>query len=86
MRRMCRVVSPLVLVVLVAGCSSVSREDADVRSELTPELTTLGQRGIDWDNRALIAVDTNLRSANNDLTRMWLLDRPSRLNREPMPR
>lgn len=86
MRRMCRVVSPLVLVMLVAGCSSVSREDANVRAELTPELETLGQRSIDWDNRALIAVDTNLRSANNDLTRMWLLDRPSRLNREPMPR
>lgn len=70
----------------LAGCQSVSREDAKVRGELTPELKTLSQRSIDWDNRALITMDENARGANNDLTRFWLLDRPSRLNREPVPR
>jgi hypothetical protein len=67
----------------LGGCSS---QDSKVRNNLYPELTTLQERPIEWDNRATLAVDTNLRAANNDLTRLLLLDRPSRLTREPMPR
>lgn len=71
---------------LLGGCASVSKEDADVRAELHPELRNLSQRPIDWDNRALLTIDTNGRAAVDDLTRIFLLDRPTRLTREPMPR
>jgi hypothetical protein len=57
-----------------------------VRNNLTPELASLQQRPIDMDNRARLTVDTNMRAINNDLARLWLLDRPSRLTRETMPR
>jgi hypothetical protein len=67
----------------LGGCSS--SQDSKVRNNLYPELTTLSQRPIEWDNSATLAVDTNLRAMNNDLTRLFLLDRPSRLTREPMP-
>jgi hypothetical protein len=73
---------------IAAGCSSNTAEgrDSKVRHNLTPELSTLQQRPIDWDNRATLTIDENLRMANEDLTRFWLLDRPSRLARERVPR
>lgn len=73
---------------VAGGCSSntAAGRDSKVRNNLTPELSTLYQRPIDWDNRETLTVDENLRMANEDLTRMWLLDRPSRLARERVPR
>lgn len=82
--------SLLVALLLAAagGCSSntAAARDAQVRENLTPELYTLGQRPIDADNAIAITVDENLRMANEDMGKLWLLDRPSRLNRVRMPR
>lgn len=82
-------VLPAALVALAlsaSGCESPSKEDADVRASVTPELRTLSERSIEVDNTMLLTLDTNARSINNDLRRIWLLDRPVRLTREPMPR
>lgn len=73
---------------LLSGCSSntAAGRDSKVRSNLTPELATLSQRPIEVDNRQTLTFDENLRMANEDLIHMWLLDRPSRLNRARVPR
>jgi len=72
----------------LSGCSSntAAARDAQVRANLTPELLTLYQRPIDADNRIALTMDENLRMANQDLGRVMLLDRPSRLTRERIPR
>jgi hypothetical protein len=73
---------------LAAGCNSNSAagRDAAVRANLTPELKTLAQRPLDVDNRVALTTDENLRMANQDLGRVFLFDRPSRLARERIPR
>lgn len=73
---------------VVGGCNSntAAGRDARVRANLTPELSTLSQRPIEVDNRMTLSMDENLRLANEDLIRMWLLDRPSRLSRARVPR
>jgi hypothetical protein len=85
-RHATRALFVLASVAAIGGCTSVSREDSRVRDNLTPELSTLSERPREVDNRMLITMDTNAREINNDLLRMWLLDRPSRLTRQPMPR
>lgn len=76
---------------LVAGLSAcasgpIEERDAQVRENLTPELDTLAHRDIDTDNRQVLSIDENLRQANEDWYRLWLVDRPSRLSRHRMPR
>lgn len=73
---------------LLAGCASntAAGRDAEVRSNLTPELQTLSQRPSDVDNKVTLTTDENLRAANEDLGRLMLFDRPSRLTRERQPR
>jgi hypothetical protein len=80
----CGLVSALAL----TGCSSSgpSGRDAAVRANPTPELQTLQQRPIEVDNAMTLTFDENLRMAWQDLGRMWLTDRPSRLTRERIPR
>ncbi len=71
----------------MAACSSspVSKRDAEVRNNPTPELETLSERPIDVANDQAVTVDENLRMANEDWNRFWLMDRPSRLERWRMP-
>lgn len=79
----------LAAALLAAGCTTADTaagRDAQVRANLTPELKTLAQRPIDVDNRIALTIDENLRMANQDLGRIFLLDRPSRLARERVPR
>lgn len=73
---------------IAGGCSSNSAagRDAKVRRNLTPELTTLYQRPVDFDNRQVLTFDENLRMINEDWARLWLVDRPSRLARERVPK
>ncbi len=77
-----------VAALLLGGCYSntAAGRDAKVRGNLTPELSTLAQRPIDVDNRTTLTFDENLRMANEDWNRLWLLDRPSRLARARVPR
>jgi hypothetical protein len=82
------VVGCLLVAGSLGGCSSntAAARDAQVRANITPELYTLHQRPIDADNRVALTMDENLRMANEDLGRVFLFDRPSRLARERIPR
>lgn len=73
---------------VLGGCNSntAAGRDSRVRNNLTPELRTLALRPIEVDNRMTLTNDENLRMANEDLMHMFLLDRPSRLNRARVPR
>ena len=70
---------------LVACESSANRRHRLIRNNLTPELRTLHQRKADQQNAIAITFDENGRMINQDLGRMWLTDRPSRLTPEPVP-
>ncbi|MFN0132062.1 MAG: hypothetical protein ACKVW3_05970 [Phycisphaerales bacterium] len=87
-RECARLIGVVALVASLAGCAgdTAAGRDSAVRANPTPELQTLGDRYIDTDNRVALTVDENLRMANQDLLRLWLLDRPSRLTRERVPR
>lgn len=67
------------------GCSAQDSRLASYRLNPTPELDTLHERHDDIDNALTITTDTNLRSMNQTIGRVLLLDRPMRLTREPMP-
>lgn len=89
MRTAALVLSAAAAAALLAGCggnNTAASRDAMVRSNPTPELDTLYQRPVDMDNRVTLVVDENWRMFNEDLGRFWLLDRPSRLARERVPR
>jgi len=66
---------------LLGGCS---RADS-YRMNPTPELRTLHQTQDEVDNRIAVTNDTNWRSLNEDLGRLFLLDRPLRLSNRPIP-
>jgi hypothetical protein len=77
------------LAAMLAGCAGSDTSAvryASIRDNPTPELDTLYQRPVEIDNRLTLTTDENLRMFVEDLGRMWLLDRPSRLTREPVPR
>ncbi len=75
---------------LLVGCgSSGDYSDqlaADVRSNPTPELDTLYQRHQDIENSISLTTDENWRMFTQDMGRFWLLDRPSLMTPEPVPR
>lgn len=76
---------------LLGGCTTFG-VDGDtararkIRSNPTPELVTLHQREVDVANAMALTNDENGRMARQDWGRLWLMDRPSRLAREPIPR
>lgn len=74
-------------VCFLGGCeTSGTRRDQMIRRNLTPELDTLHQREVDIDNALTITFDENGRMFTQDLGRAFLLNRPSRLTPEPIPR
>ncbi|TVQ65533.1 MAG: hypothetical protein EA379_00010 [Phycisphaerales bacterium] len=73
------------LFVALAGCSAQEQRLASYRSNPTPEIDTRSQRPDDINNRLTITNDTNLRLFNEDLGRLFLMDRPSRLSRQRIP-
>lgn len=80
-------VSALALMAL-GGCAGKNSESKaeELRGNLTPELDTLSQRQTDMDNETALTFDENGRMLNEDWRRFWLLDRPSRLTPNPVPR
>lgn len=74
--------SALALLSAAGGCSV----GADVEDGLTPELMTLSERPVDVGNTAKITFNENWRMYHSDWQRFWLLDRPSRLTPESVPR
>lgn len=72
---------------VLSGCNNTGNARLDeVRSDPTPDLVTLSQRDVDIDNAMVVTFDENGRMLWQDLGRMWLVDRPSRLTRETIPR
>jgi len=89
MTRTICVLSVVLAAGFLGGCSggdTASGRDAMVRGNLSPDLDTLYQRPIDQDNHHVLTIDENYRQLNEDWDRLWLLDRPSRLARERVPR
>jgi hypothetical protein len=84
--RCCAALALLALPLAACSSNTAAGRDAEVRANLTPELHTLSQRPVDVDNRQLLTMDEDLRMANEDLQHLFLLDRPSRLNRARIPR
>lgn len=71
----------------LGGCSDYSHQIAsDIRDNPTPELQTLWERPVDVDNHVALTRNTNFRAMWQDLGRAMLLDRPSPMILEPMPR
>jgi len=70
--------------VLAAGCSS-SPTSAGYRGDLTPELDSTANSHEQDQNRYARVIDNNTRTAWDDLARVLLLDRNSRLSPYPMP-
>ncbi|MGD9789996.1 MAG: hypothetical protein AB7Q00_02970 [Phycisphaerales bacterium] len=56
-----------------------------VRYDMTPELLTIDQRPVDYNNMMGITINTNKRLFWDDLARAMLLDRPSRLSNRLIP-
>ncbi len=69
---------------LLSGCCCTGDDRLDeVRADPSPNIDTLYQRPEDVDNAMTVTLDENGRMFWQDLGRVWLLDRPSRLTREP---
>ncbi|MEO1128779.1 MAG: hypothetical protein AAFX05_03615 [Planctomycetota bacterium] len=66
--------------VVLTGCGSGTSKHA-FRLNPTPDLHTASQNADEINNRITITNDTNLRYFNEDLGRLFLLDRPSGLNK-----
>lgn len=83
-----RVLVPALLLTMagtmLAGCGSSARH-AYLRWNVAPELETLDQRWVDADNEYAIMNSENTRMLRADWRRVWYVDRPSRLSREPKP-
>lgn len=85
-----RIARPLAAAALVAasvsllsGCGTGDARLDEVRADPTPNLDTLHQRPEDVDNAMTLTNDENGRMFWRDMGRLFLLDRPSRLTREP---
>lgn len=69
---------------LLGGCSAAEEQRAGIVTNPTPELVTLQSRESDVTNTTTAVFDTNLRAARNDIGKLFLTDRPSRLVPEPV--
>lgn len=66
---------------LLAGCHGSGRA-AEFRKDPTPTADSLSRSNDEIHNRITRTNDTNLRAFNEDLGRLLLLDRPSRLRKQ----
>lgn len=77
--------TPLIMI----GCSSGGPEHAgnmnSLRWDPSPAMHALAKRDSDRLNMYARTKDTNIRLINNDIDKMWFLDRPSRLYRGVKP-
>ncbi len=72
--------------VMLSGCADSYSRRQLVRVDPSPAMETLSERDADINNNLTVTVDENWRMMKSDFGRFWLMDRPSRLTREPMPR
>ncbi len=88
-RRLVTVCSAMLLgaAASMSGCMFTGDSQLnEVRSDPSPNIDTLHQRPVDVDNAMVVTADENGRMFWEDLGRVWLTDRPSRLSREPQLR
>lgn len=90
-RSLIRLVScvPVAAGLFLGGCvyNTPSEEAAaELRWDPSPNADTLHERPVDIENAMASTNDANLRMLNQDLGRLFLLDRPSRLTPERLPR
>ena len=95
MQKMIFSVSICTAMAFFAGCSSTQTADDEkdldtitsksVHFNMSPELETRAETTGEIDTRVARTVDTNGRSAWNDLLMFWLLDRPNRQSLYPTP-
>ncbi len=73
---------------VLGGCASnkLDAKAEELRSNPSPELDSPYQRDADLKNAQTITNDENLRALRSDWERFWLLERPSRLTPEPVPK
>ncbi len=86
MRNMTKMLCLLVLsltLVSTTGCGRVTA--GQVRRNMTPELDTVTRSREMWKNDVARYTDNNLRNAWDDLDRLLLLHRNSRLTPWPQP-
>ncbi len=67
----------------MTACSSTSVQS--FRSNPTTQLDARGETYDDIQNQIANTHDTNFRGLNNDMGRLWMSDRPSRLVKGPRP-
>ena len=73
---------------VLGGCSRNTTSASlyrQIRQDPTPELNTLTKTQVDIQNMMTVTLNENKRSRLEELHRILLLDRPSRLTRYPMP-
>ncbi len=71
-------------VVFVGGCSNRITADS-VRSNMSPELETVAMTAEQRKNLHARVVDTDLRQIPDDIDTLFLLNRPVRMTRYPVP-
>ena len=71
------------LVALGGGCKSST--SASINHDPTPALDTLSQTDFEVENALVLQRETNFRMIWEDLGRIWMTDRPSRLSPKPIP-
>ena len=68
---------------VIGGCNRVT--PASVRRDMSPEKDTLTRSKQEHANDIARTLDTNLRQVGDDLDYIFLLDRPMRGSRHPVP-
>lgn len=69
---------------LLSGCCCTGNERLDaVRWDPSPNIDTMSERPEDMENAMTVTADENMRMFNEDMGRLFMFDRPSRLSRGP---
>ena len=68
---------------LLSGCRSGTT--AAIYHDPTPAIDTLSETDFEVKNSLVITRENNFRMVWEDLGRLWLVDRPSRLSPKPIP-
>jgi hypothetical protein len=69
---------------LLSGCFFTGNDRLDeVRYDPSPNIDTMSQRSEDVDNAMTVSMDENGRMFWEDMGRLWMVDRPSRLSKGP---
>ncbi len=86
MKRAFRTAAVGMLMAAFAGCSSKMNDvDKQILTDYSPEWTTMKDDREQRIYRVVNTIDTNFRQLNDDVDSVFLLDRPLRLNRIPVP-